>query len=136
MIGLVIVSHGEMAEGAIDAVRMIVGDQEQMVGIKLEEGDAVEQLESRIREAVEDVDGGDGVLVLVDLFGATPLNVSANVAAERDDLDVITGFNLPMLLEIAMERTTSSVAELVEIGEGAGAEGIKVLSKVLEEASS
>lgn len=133
MVGIVVVTHGSMAEGILDAAGMIVGDLTGVRAIALREMDAVEDLMERISAAIEEVDEGDGALVLVDLFGASPFNASARLVAERggERLEVITGVNLPMVLEVAIQRSTESFEELVPIAHQAGTGGVKLLSREL-----
>ena len=133
MVGIVIVTHGAMAEGILDAAAMIVGDLEGVEAIALEEMDAVEDLMDRISTAVDEVDNGNGALVLVDLFGASPFNASARLLGEDQErnLEVITGVNLPMVLEVAMQRGSENLDALIEIAEEAATSGVKVLSRVL-----
>ncbi len=132
MVGIVIVSHGAMANGMLDAARMIVGEQEGMQAVSLEEMEDVEGLIEKIAAAVEKVDTGDGVLVLVDVFGASPFNASARLTLTRDKMFVITGMNLPMLLELAIHRQGSNLDELVKIALEAGTSSIKTLSETLK----
>ena len=132
MVGIVIVSHGAMANGMLDAARMIVGEQEGIQAVSLEEMEDVEGLIEKIAATVEKVDTGDGVLVLVDVFGASPFNASARLTLTRDKMDVITGMNLPMLLELAIHRQGSNLDELVKIALEAGTSSIKTLSETLK----
>lgn len=133
MVGIVIVTHGTMADGILDAAGMIVGDLTGMEAVALREMDAVEDLMDRILSKVEEVDTGDGVLVLVDLFGASPFNASARLLGQMDerDVEVITGVNLPMVLELAIQRSSEGFEELIRIAEDAGTSGVKVLSREL-----
>lgn len=132
MVGIVIVSHGDMAEGLLDAARMIVGEQEGIVTVSLREMDAVEGLMERVAAAIEKVDSSDGVLVLVDLFGASPFNASARLAMEGDSkIEVIAGVSLPMLVELAVQRDGESLERLVNIAREAGTSGIRTLSETL-----
>lgn len=131
MVGIVLVSHGSMAEGMLDAARMIVGDQEGIMAINLEEMDDVEGLIEKITAAVEQIDTGDGVIVLVDVFGASPFNASARLTMTRGNMEVITGMNLPMLLELAIHRQGANLEELIKIALDAGSSSIKTLSDTL-----
>jgi PTS system mannose-specific IIA component len=131
MVGIVLVSHGEMATGMLDAARMIVGEQERTLAIGLNEMDDVEGLMERIAAAVDEVDTGDGVLLLVDAFGASPFNASARLAMQRKNIEVITGMNLPMLLELAVQRDGQSLDGLVQIALDAGKSSIRTLSDTL-----
>jgi PTS system mannose-specific IIA component len=131
LVGIVIVTHGAMTDGLLDAARMIVGEQEAMAGVALKESDDIESLMERVAAAVETVDTGDGVLVLVDVFGASPFNASARLAMTRDGMEVLTGVSLPMLLELMVQREDQSLQELVEIAREAGTSGIRTLSEAL-----
>jgi len=132
LVGIVIVSHGDMADGLLDAARMIVGEQEGIATVSLREMDAVEGLMERIAAAIEGVDTGNGVLILVDLFGASPFNASARLAMQADsNLEVVSGVSLPMLLEVAVQHDDASLAQLVEIAREAGTSGIRTLSETL-----
>jgi len=120
-----------MAEGLLDAATMIVGEQEGMVGIGLLESEDVESLMERIARAVEDVDTGDGVLVLGDLFGGCPFTASARVAMAGRNREVLSGVNLPMVLELLVQRESYDLRDLVEVARQAGASGIRTLSETL-----
>lgn len=133
MVGIVVVTHGTMADGILDAAAMIVGDLTGIAAVALKEMDAVEDLMERILNAIQEVDTGDGALVLVDLFGASPFNASARLLAgrEKSDVEVITGVNLPMVLEVAIQRSSEDLEHLVTIAEEAGTSGVRVLSREL-----
>lgn len=98
MVGIVIISHGDMADGILDAVRMIMGEQERITTVNLREMDAVEGLMDRVSEAIDEVNTCNGVLLMVDLFGASSFNASARLALTHDNIEVIAGVSLPMLL--------------------------------------
>lgn len=132
MIGLVLVCHGKMAEGLIDAMQMIAGEQEAVRGIGLYETEGVEDLMAKIQNAVEEVDCGEGVLIMVDLFGASPFNASARLilSSPGKALEVITGLNLPMLVELVTQREGMNLTEAVDLVLKVGPEGIRRLSDV------
>jgi PTS system mannose-specific IIA component len=129
--GIVVVSHGTMAEGMIDAARMIVGPMENVAAVSLKESDAVEDLMDRIESTVDQLDNGNGVLILVDAFGASPFNASARIAMTRKNIEVITGMNLPMLLELAIQSTDLDLAAATQIALEAGTKSINTLSQTL-----
>jgi len=131
MVGIIVVSHGSMAEGMLDAARMIVGEMEGIVAVSLKEEDAVENLMDRISDAISGVDTGDGVLLLVDVFGASPFNASSRLAMVRDKIEVISGVNLPMLLELAIQRSDQDLESLVHIALDVGSSSIRTLSQTL-----
>jgi mannose/fructose/sorbose-specific phosphotransferase system IIA component len=131
LVGIVVVTHGAMTEGLLDATRMIVGPQEGLAGVALQESDDIESLMERVATAVEGVDAGDGVLILVDVFGASPFNASARLAMTRPGIEVLSGVSLPMLLELMVQRDDESLDELVDIAREAGTSGIRTLSETL-----
>jgi PTS system mannose-specific IIA component len=121
-----------MAEGMIDAARMIVGKMEGVISVSLKEKDSIEDLMGRIEVALNDVDKGDGLLILVDAFGASPFNASARLAMSRKNIEVITGMNLPMLLELAVQRQGQDLATVAQIALEAGTTGVRTLSQTLK----
>jgi len=127
-----VVSHGSMAQGMLEAARMIVGEMEGILAVSLQEADAVENLMDRISESINSVDTGDGVLILVDVFGASPFNASARLAMVRDKIEVISGVNLPMLLEIAIQQSEEDLDALVQTALNAGSSSIRTLSQTLK----
>lgn len=131
MVGIVIVAHGSLATGLVDAAAMIVGQQDQLEALELREGQSPDSLEEEVAATLEAVDTGEGVLVMADLFGATPFNVSARQAAKRETVEVVTGFSLAMLLETVMQREGATLAELTSIALEAGQSGIRSLSEEL-----
>ena len=131
MVGVLVVAHGEMAAGLLDAARMIVGEQEALLALSLQEMEDVEGLMAKVEQAISQVDGGEGVLVLVDLPGASPFNASARIAMQREGIEVVTGINLPMLAELLVLREGKSLEELIDIAKEAGTSGIRTLSEIL-----
>jgi mannose/fructose/sorbose-specific phosphotransferase system IIA component len=105
MIGIVIVSHGKFAEGLKDALTMITGYQPYLATVSLEPGDNMDEFKQRIGNAITETDNGDGCIVFADLFGASPANSAAYWTSDK--VQVITGANLPMALELLALRETS-----------------------------
>jgi mannose PTS system EIIA component len=133
LIGVVVVTHGKLAEGLLDAMRMIAGEREALSMVSLGETDDVDTLVDRVGDAAAAIDDGDGVLVFVDLFGASPFNASARLALQkREGVEVVTGVNLPMLLEVVMSREGMTLAEAADLACQVGAEGIRKLSDTLK----
>jgi len=132
MVNLVIVSHGDLAEGLIDAMQLIVGQQEGVVAVSLKETDPIDGLTERVSAAIEEVGSPDGVLVLVDLFGASPFNISAQLTQKHAMVQVVTGVNLPMLLETALQREAMPLEELARLAADSGRNGIKTLIELME----
>ncbi len=101
MIGVVICTHGPLAEALLDTVNMIVGEFPQAATVSVRRGDAVEAVLDRLRVAITQVDSGEGVLILCDMFGGTPSNLSLSLLERAE---VLTGVNLPMLLKLYTTR--------------------------------
>lgn len=110
MVGGIVVTHAGFAEGIKEAVEMIAGKQECFEAIGLREGGGMEQLLDEIRKTAEEM-SCEKIWIFCDMFGATPSNVSC-VLAVQNDYNVITGVNLPLLLEFVMGRLTSNDEEL------------------------
>ena len=129
LIGIILVSHGPLAEGLKGAAEMIVGPQEHFLAIGMEAAADVDRLRAQIEAAAVRVDGGVGALVLVDLMGGSPANASAYLAAA--DTPVICGASLPMLLEVLTSRERTSLEELTGIALQADRDGVVNLTQLL-----
>lgn len=115
MIGVLVATHGEMAKGIFDAIDMICGTQEKFQIVSLKRGQDAESFGEEIGEIITELNDGDGVVILVDLLGATPMNQSALNLYKSETVEVITGVNLPMVVTATMEREcVSNIKELVE----------------------
>jgi PTS system mannose-specific IIA component len=136
MVNFVIVSHGKLAEGLVDAMALIAGEQEGVLCVALNEEDAIDGLAERVDTAVRRVYSDDGVLILVDLFGASPFNISAQLTQKHARTQVVTGVNLPMLLETVMMRESLTLEELAALANETGKSGIKSLAEILKESES
>jgi len=130
MIGLVLVTHGRLAEEFIDATQHVVGPQENMRGISMGPEDDSEQRRQDIMDAVAEVDNGSGVIVLTDMFGGTPSNLAISIM-DKAHVEVIAGVNLPMLIKLASVRNTESLEQAVVSAQEAGKKYINVASKLL-----
>ncbi|MFP6758370.1 MAG: PTS sugar transporter subunit IIA [Alphaproteobacteria bacterium] len=130
MIGLVLVTHGRLAEEFVAATEHVVGPQEAMKSICIGPDDDMEQRRTDIVEAVEAVDQGDGVVVLTDMFGGTPSNLAISIM-DRANLEVIAGVNLPMLIKLASVRSDKSLSESIACARDAGRKYINVASQLL-----
>ncbi len=129
MIGVVLVTHGRLAEEFRHAVEHVVGPQEQFETVSIGADDDMEQRRRDIVDAVAQVDGGKGVIVLTDLFGGTPSNRAISVL-EPGRVEVIAGMNLPMLIKLTSARRGDMETALVE-AQNAGRKYINVASQVL-----
>ncbi|MEM8646356.1 MAG: PTS sugar transporter subunit IIA [Pseudomonadota bacterium] len=130
MIGLVLVTHGQLASEFRAALEHVVGPQENMETISIGPDDDMEQRRSDILDAVARADSGAGVILLTDMFGGTPSNLSISVMSEGN-VEVIAGVNLPMLVKLSSARTTMALPEAVNAAREAGIKYISVASQVL-----
>lgn len=135
MIGLVLVTHGRLAEEFVVAMEHVVGRQERVAAISIGPEDDMEGRRSDIAAAIDEVDGGRGVIVLTDLFGGTPSNLAISLM-EAGKVEVIAGINLPMLIRLGGARKTMKVTEAVAAAREAGRKYITVASEVLGEAAA
>jgi PTS system mannose-specific IIA component len=131
VIGIVIVSHGPLAQGLKGAAEMIVGPQECFLALGMDPAADLDELRAQIESAATEVAAGNtaNVLVLVDLLGGSPSNASAYLASSGTP--VICGINLPMLLEVLTMRESSNIQELTEIALQAARDGVINLTQTL-----
>ena len=132
MIGLVIVTHGGLAQEFLAALEHVHGPQEQVVAISIGPNDDMETRRSEIVEAVGRVDTGKGAILLTDMFGGTPSNLAISVM-EQAKVEVIAGVNLPMLIKLASSRGESELDVAISEAQKAGRKYISVASKILGE---
>jgi PTS system mannose-specific IIA component len=130
MIGLVIVTHGRLAEEFVFAMEHVVGPQPAVEAICIGPEDDMERRRQDILEACGRVDTGAGVILLTDMFGGTPSNLAISVM-EQTRAEVIAGLNLPMLIKLASVRGRQSLEEAVACAQEAGRKYISVASYVL-----
>lgn len=134
MIGLVLVTHGNLAREFVVAMEHVVGAQELIEAICIGPEDDMEERRAEIAKAVEKVEKGKGVIVLTDLFGGTPSNLSISLM-QPNKVEVIAGMNLPMLIRLASARQSMSVTEAVAAARDAGKKYISVASEILGQAA-
>ncbi|MTI44570.1 PTS system mannose-specific IIA component [Roseibium hamelinense] len=130
MIGLVLVTHGRLAEEFKSALEHVVGPQDQVETISIGPDDDMEQRRQDILAAVEAVNTGKGVVLLTDMFGGTPSNLAISVM-DGKQIEVVAGVNLPMLIKLASVRSDRDIAEAVDEARQAGQKYISVASQVL-----
>lgn len=133
MIGVVVVTHGKLAEELISVVKFVMAGEPaiKMENVSMDPNKEFEKFAQEIKKAIRNVDDGDGVLVVTDMFGGTPSNVSLTFL-EENKLEVISGVNLPMLLKLATLSANVTLDEAVKIAESAGRDNIIVASKLLQ----
>jgi len=130
VIGVVVVTHGQLATELVNAAEMIVGDLPRFTAVSIGWHDDVNDARGEIAEAIERVRGEEGVLLLTDMFGGTPSNVGMTFL-EKDRLEVITGVNLPMLLKLAGLRSSSDLLAVAKEMREHGRNAIWVASDLL-----
>ena len=130
MIGLILVTHGGLAEQFVDAMEHVVGKQTGIATVCIGPSDDMEQRRAEIADKIQAVDTGSGVIILTDLFGGTPSNLAISLL-ESGHVEVIAGINLPMLIRLAGARKCMNVAEAVEAAQTAGRNYITVASDFL-----
>ena len=130
MIGLVLVTHGRLADEFRAALEHVMGPQKQIEAVTIGAEDDSDLCRSDIIEAVNRVDSGDGVAILTDMFGGTPSNLAISVMNEPD-IEVVAGINLPMLVKLATVRDELPLAEAVTQAQAAGRKYINIASRVL-----
>jgi PTS system mannose-specific IIA component len=135
MIGLVLVTHGRLADEFVTAMEHVVGKQEQIATVAIGPEDDMEARRNDIDSAIKAVDAGRGVIVLTDLFGGTPSNLAISLM-ERGRVEVIAGINLPMLIRLESARKAMKVVDAVAAAREAGRKYISVASEVLGEAAA
>ncbi|HVZ29963.1 MAG TPA: PTS sugar transporter subunit IIA [Asticcacaulis sp.] len=130
MIGLVIVTHGKLAEEFVLAMEHVVGPQSQVTAICIGPDDDVSRRRQDILDATFANDTGDGVILLTDMFGGTPSNLAISVM-EQTRAEVIAGLNLPMLIKLASLRKNENLGTCVSHAQEAGRKYVTVASYVL-----
>lgn len=130
MIGVVIVTHYRLADEFLQALRLIVGEVENLRAIGLDPSMGPEEMRNRIDKTVREVDQGQGVLVLVDMFGGTPSNLCLSFL-EEDRVEVVTGLNLPMLVKVAQLKEPMPLQQVAALIRDYGRRHIRVASAVL-----
>ena len=130
--GVVIVTHGRLGEEFLEVLRLIVPDPPHFEAVSIDPKQTVDEMREAIAAALRKVDRGEGVLVLTDMFGGTPSNMSLSFLEEHR-VEVVTGFNLPMLTKIATLRETKSIEELAAMIRDYGQRNIRVASEFLPE---
>jgi len=130
MIGVVLVTHGLLAQEFLTALEHVVGKQQKFATISIQPCDNIESRRDDIIQAIESVDCGKGVIVVSDMFGGTPSNLAISMM-ERENLEVIAGANLPMLIKIASVRNDCSLDDTVAQALFSGRKYINAASQLL-----
>lgn len=132
MIGIVLVTHGRLADEFISAMEHVVGPQDGVASICIGPDDDMEERRKQILDSISRVDDGSGVILLTDMFGGTPSNLAISVI-EKANVEVIAGVNLPMLIKLASVRNTGELAEAANQAKNAGRKYINIASELLNQ---
>jgi len=130
MIGMVLVTHGNLAVELIAALEHVVGPQDNVAAVCIGPDDDMEHRRAEILECANSVDNGDGSVLLTDMFGGTPSNLAISVM-DKADIEVVAGVNLPMLIKLASVRETEPLAQAVASAQEAGRKYINIASQLL-----
>lgn len=137
MIGYLVTGHGEFSKGLMSSLNMIAGEQEGVVAVNFEENVNLEKYQEILKEQVENLlKENEGVLIFTDLLGGTPFRTSMLVATEFENVEVMTGTNLPMLLEGTALRFTDNVKEIADQLVESGQSGVTNPRLELDEADA
>jgi len=130
VVGLIILTHCQIAEELVKAASLIVGEIPACIAIGISPEERVESIAERVEQALAGVDDGDGVLILTDLFGGTPSNVGLSFLQEKK-VEVVSGANLPMLLKLSLGRQGKELKEAAREAREAGRKNISVASEIM-----
>ena len=130
MIGMILVTHGRLADEFVHAMEHVVGRQEAVATVCIGPNDDMEKRRKEIARAIKRVDSGAGAVILTDLFGGTPSNLAISLL-EEGRVEVIAGINLPMLIRLAGARKSMEVTEAVSAARDAGKTYITIASEFL-----
>lgn len=130
LIGLVIVTHGKLAQELRNATEHVVGPQESMETICIGPDDDMERRRDDIRAAIKRVSCDEGVILLTDMFGGTPSNLAISMLS-RDKVEVVAGVNLPMLIKLAEARQNAVLIDAAKTAKEAGRRYIAIASEIL-----
>jgi PTS system mannose-specific IIA component len=132
MIGIVLVTHGRLANEFCNALIHVVGPQQQITSIAIGANDDMENRRQDILDAVEQVESGDGVVILTDMFGGTPSNLAISIM-RPGEIEVLAGVNLPMLIKLASIRQECNIKQAIEAAKESGRKYINIASELLDD---
>ncbi len=132
LVGALVVTHGQLGQELVSAAQAIVGEISYIAAVSIGWDDDVDESKKQIEQAVAEVDQGKGVIILTDMFGGTPSNLSLPLL-KRNEVDIVTGVNLPMVIKVANQPGTDSLSELVTKVKKQGQSHISIASELLGE---
>ena len=130
MVGIVVVSHGGLADALISSVQSLVGNLEKISGVSIWPRDKEEVVKDQIHKKIAELDDGDGVVILTDILGGTPTSLSLSFL-ENEKVEVVTGVNMPMLLTLASYRKGRSLREIGSLVKKSGRRSIVLAREIL-----
>ncbi|EGQ9219269.1 PTS galactosamine/N-acetylgalactosamine transporter subunit IIA [Vibrio parahaemolyticus] len=128
MIAVILSGHGGFASGIEKAIHQVIGEQQQFIALDFPEESTTQQLEAQMRQAIQELDSGEGIVFLTDLLGGTPFRTASLLSQERDDIQVVTGTNLQMAAEMLLERDELKLIEFRDQAIECGHRGITSLA--------
>lgn len=128
MVSIIISGHGAFSTGLLDAFNMIFGEDSHIKAVPFLKGEGLPQLQDKFKDAISEFSETDSILFLVDIFGGTPYNAAAQVVYPLDSADIVTGINLPTLLEIAAIKDNQSLDQIVSGITAKAVESVKIFS--------
>ena len=131
MVGILMVTHGHFSTGIAETARMLLGEQPQFSSLCLTETDDIDTFRKNVSDGIDELDTGDGVLVLVDILGGSPFNTAACWLKDKN-MECITGLNFPMLVAAFQDRENVSLKELKDLCVEQGKQGIVDVRSFME----
>ena len=130
MVGILIVSHGKLAEALISSVQFLIRNLQRIKGVSISPKDREKEIKDRIQQKMAEVDDGDGVVISADVLGGTPTNLCLSFLKE-EKVEVVTGVNMPMLLTLSSYRKGKSLREIGKLVKKSGRRSIVLAKEVL-----
>jgi len=130
MVGIIVVAHGNLGQALADTAEMIVGHIDGFKACSFCQGSDVDKLRKMVKSSIKEVNIGDGVIILTDMFGGTPSNISLSFL-ENGKVEVITGVNLPMVISALTKREGKDIRDLAQLLKDSGANNIYIASEIL-----
>jgi PTS system mannose-specific IIA component len=130
MVGILIVSHGRLADALISSAQFLAGNLQRVKGISIWPKDKEKEVRDRIQKEIKEVDDGDGVVILTDIFGGTPANLTLSFL-QKERVEVVTGVNVSMLLTLSSYRKGRSLEEISKLVKKSGRRSITLAKGLL-----
>ena len=130
MVGIIVVAHGGLAQAFVETAEMIVGPTDGFKACSFAQGSDVDSLRRMLKNSIKEVNKGEGVIILTDMFGGTPSNISLSFL-ENGKVEVVTGVNLPMVITALTKRKGKDIVELTSLLKDGGSKNIHIASEIL-----